>query len=299
MSKKNSYLLGILLTIGIGTILHYFLCCNCDCEKDKTPQPNLVNNETALPQSVFSLQGNGIDYRCNGNFDFLNNDFKSIIPINDSVNLGINNLKKALETSKQRLSVMGYALASEKNTSAFENLGLARANDVKNYFVSRGIPSNSIDIKGEIKDDLLQKENTVYGPVSFTLNDVTETTKVDWNAVKSEINAAPLILYFNSGQASIDLSDSDRKKITELTRYLDNVDGAKLDVVGYTDNVGDRTKNIELGKGRADFAKEYLVTNGVSAEKIISSSKGPDQPIASNTSTEGKAKNRRTEVKIN
>lgn len=300
MSKKNSYLLGILLTIGIGTILHYFFCCNCDCEKDKNPTPNLVNNEITLPKDVFSLKGNDIDYQCNGNFNFLSNDFKTITPINDSINIGIDNLKKVFETSNQRLSITGYALESEKNTSAYENLGLARANDVKNYFVSKGFPSNRIDIRGEMKDDILQEKNKMFGPVSFMLNDESKDIAiVDWNAVKKAINADPLILYFNTGQTSIDLSESDRKKVTEITRYLDNVADSKLDVVGHTDNVGDRNINIKLGKERADFAKEYLVTNGVSVERIISSSKGPDQPIAPNNTADGKAKNRRTEVKIN
>jgi OOP family OmpA-OmpF porin len=57
-------------------------------------------------------------------------------------------------------------------------------------------------------------------------------------------------------------------------------------------------KNTQLGQNRADFAKEYLAKNGISADRIISSSKGPDEPIADNATTEGKAKNRRTVVTI-
>lgn len=303
MSKKSSYLLGIALTIGLGMLLyHYFCCCSDCCKNEKDTTNTVVTNTTnTSPESVFALNGKGIDYHCNGNFNFLNNDFKSITPINDSVNIGIANLKSALEKSGQKLNITGYCLSSEKNTSAFENLGFARANDVKNYFVSKGIPSNLISTNGEIKDDgVTQKDGTVFGPVSYSFADVTPEAKTeDWNALKEKINANPLIMYFNTGQASIDLSAEDRKKVTDIVHYLDHVSDAKLAVTGYTDNVGNAATNVKLGQERADFATKYLVSNGIVVDKINSTSKGPENPIASNATADGRAKNRRTEVKIN
>ncbi len=112
-------------------------------------------------------------------------------------------------------------------------------------------------------------------------------------------NANPLILHFETGQTSIDLSAQDREKVTDIIHYLDNVDSAKLAVTGYTDNVGSAAKNVTIGQERADFAKQYLEKNGIAGAKISSASKGPENPIASNATPEGKAKNRRTEVKIN
>ena len=300
MSKKNSYLLGIALTIGLGTLLYHYLCCNKGCCGDgEMATPNVVASADGLQKPNFALSGKDFDYSCPGNFNFLNGDFKSIMPINDSINTGIGNLKTYFANGGKNLTITGYALASEKNTSAFENLGLARANDVKNYFVSKGIKAENIDIKGVIKDDLTKDEKIVYGPIFYELSEVTkDTPKEDFAALKAKINANPLILYFNTGQTQIDLSAEDRKKVTDLTHYLDNVADAKLDVVGHTDNVGDRTINTKLGLGRADFAKTYLVSNGILGDRIDSSSKGPDQPIADNKTAEGKAKNRRTEVKI-
>jgi OmpA-OmpF porin, OOP family len=298
MSKKSSYLLGILLTIGLGMLLYHHFCCG---EKDKVTTPSEATATNAPMESIFALKGKDLDYHCNGNFNFLNDSFKSIMPVDECVDLGISQLKTVLEKGGQKFNITGYCLSSEKNTSAYENLGLARANDVKNYFVSKGIPSNLITTIGEIKDDgVLQKDGTLYGPVSFMLSEVTAETKTeDWNALKEKINANPLIMYFNTGQASIDLSAEDRKKVTDMVHYLDNVAAAKLDVTGYTDNVGKVVSNVKLGQERADFAKAYLVSNGISAERINSASKGPESPIADNTTAEGRAKNRRTEVKIN
>ncbi len=298
MTKKTSYLLGIAATIGIGTILYYFLCCNC--ATPNKPEVLISKQVSTAIQSDFIIDGNNFFHKNKGSFDFKNSDFNAITPINDSINYGIEKLKSFLIKNEQRISITGYALASEKNTSAFENLGLARANNVKNYFVSEGISADLIDTNGVIKDGLIADATTIYGPIAINVAEVSaETPSIDWAGVKTKLNANPLILYFKTGQTSIDLSVSDRKKITEITRYLDNVDGAKLDVVGHTDNVGDAAKNTKLGLDRAEFAKNYLILNGISADKISSSSQGPNQPIADNDTKQGKSKNRRVEVKIN
>lgn len=69
-------------------------------------------------------------------------------------------------------------------------------------------------------------------------------------------------------------------------------------MVGYTDSQGGRKTNVKLGHERADFAKAYLVQNGIPENRIKSDSKGPKDPIASNDTDEGRAKDRRTEISI-
>ncbi len=304
MSKKTIYLLGILATIIIGSFLYHKLCCStCDseCCKKKTSVMPGANSGTAVLPNLFSLKGNGIDYSSQDNFNFLKNDFKQLLPITDSINLGISSLKTVFDKGGQILKITGFATAAEVNNSAFPNLGFARANDVKNYFVSKGISSSMIEINGEIRDDLNNKNDTLFGPVSFGIFEKSQAAAKteDWDALKAKINANPLILYFKTGQAHIDLSAEDRQKVADMLNYLDHVENAKLDAVGHTDNVGSRDTNIRLGLERADFAKNYLVQNGISTEKINSSSKGPDEPLMDNSTKEGQAKNRRTVVKIN
>lgn len=305
MRKKTIYLLGILATIIIGSYLYHKLCCStCDtgcCKKETSGVPGANSGAAVLP-NLFSLKGNGIDYSSQGNFNFLKNDFKQLLPVADSVNLGIASLKTVFDKGEQVLKITGFAKADEVNDSAFPNLGFARANDVKNYFVSKGISASKIEINGEVRDALNSKNDTLFGPVSFEIMDKVkgETAKTeDWGALKTKINANPLILYFKTGQAQIDLSAEDRQKVADMQSYLDHVEDAKLNAVGHTDNVGSRDTNIRLGKERADFAKNYLAKNGISADKINSSSKGPDEPLTDNSSKEGQAKNRRTVVTIN
>lgn len=300
MSKKTLYLLGILGTILIGTFLYNSMCCQDCCKKPEMDKTNVASAATEVAANNFKIAGTDFNYDCANNFKFLSNDFKNMQPVDECVNVGINNLKTYFDKNpNSKISITGYALNSEKNTSAFPNLGLARANDIKDYFVSKGIASNRFDLKGELRDAWKVDKDTVYGPADFNVfaPEVTDT-KVDWAALKASYNAAPLTLYFNTGQAEINLTPEERQKVADLTKYLDNVAGSQLSTVGHTDSAGKREKNIQLGQGRADFAKAYLAKNGVAADRIEASSKGPDEPIADNNTAEGKAKNRRTVVTI-
>jgi OmpA-OmpF porin, OOP family len=125
-----------------------------------------------------------------------------------------------------------------------------------------------------------------------------EPAKPDYNALKEKINVDPLTFYFNTNQSDITLTDLEKTKIADIITYLENVTDGSVVVTGYTDNSGSREKNIQLGQGRAEFIKSFLVKNGMAENKIAAASKGPDEPVAGNDTPEGKAKNRRTIVLI-
>lgn len=300
MSKQTSYLLGILATIILGSLLFSKFCCDCCKNTSQDENHKSTMTSTTPIGNAFHLTGADFDYSTEKNFNFLNDSFNYTKPLDTSIDLGIAKLKAYLDKNPNgKLLITGYCLATEKNTSAFPNLGFARANDVKNYFVSKGIPSNRFEIKGEVKDTLIFDNKTLLGPVSYVVsNDIVEAKGDDWNALKEKITADPLILYFNTNQTEINLTVEERQKIADLSNYLDHVADAKISCIGHTDNVGDRNVNLQLGQGRADFAKEYLINNGIVSGKIETSSKGPDEPIADNLTPEGKAKNRRTIITL-
>ena len=86
-------------------------------------------------------------------------------------------MKTVFDKGGQFLKITGFATKEETNNSDFENLGMARANEVKDYFISKGILSSRIEIKGEIKDDLSIKKDTLFGPVSFGIMVKSESHK--------------------------------------------------------------------------------------------------------------------------
>lgn len=69
----------------------------------------------------------------------------------------------------------------------------------------------------------------------------------------------------------------------------------KVLINGHTDSTGKRDYNIDLSQRRAESVKNYLVSKGVSAERLTATGYGPDRPVASNDTTEGRAQNRRVE----
>ena len=81
-------------------------------------------------------------------------------------------------------------------------------------------------------------------------------------------------------------------------RLLDNPE-IDAEIVGHTDSTGSVKYNQKLGLRRANAVKNWLVKQGVSPNRIITSSKGELNPIASNKTKAGRAQNRRAVVVIN
>ncbi|MBV4367524.1 OmpA family lipoprotein [Erwinia sp. BNK-24-b] len=71
-----------------------------------------------------------------------------------------------------------------------------------------------------------------------------------------------------------------------------------VNIVGYTDSTGSRQLNMTLSQQRADSVGSSLITQGVAAGRIRTSGMGPANPVASNSTAEGKAQNRRVEITL-
>lgn len=307
MSKKTSYLLGILLTIILGTILYYYLCCGVCCSENKIAKEEQVVEpkvKEATKNAFFITDANG-DFKVKipDNFNFKTSNFSILEPVSENVAGSIEKLKAYLiENPSKTVDITGFYKSDEVNNSAYPNLGLARANSVKNYLVLHGVPSKQIDTRGELNDDIVPDDaSTLFGPLKFGVltTDALNTAAVEALEKACEaVKANPLVLHFKTGQAAINLTAEQRQKIADISHCVDKL-GVKVQIVGHTDNTGDASKNIELGQQRADFAKDYLIRNGILEGNIETSSKGPNEPIADNATEEGRAKNRRTVVTIN
>ena len=69
----------------------------------------------------------------------------------------------------------------------------------------------------------------------------------------------------------------------------------EVEIAGYTDNVGSSYYNKKLSQKRADSVKEWLVIRGIDPKRIVTKGYGLENPIASNSTEEGRSKNRRIE----
>jgi OOP family OmpA-OmpF porin len=120
-------------------------------------------------------------------------------------------------------------------------------------------------------------------------------TEVDKNGCR----IAPLILKgVNFETAKAVLLPSASATLDTVATALLAHPTVKVQISGYTDNVGKPANNLKLSQDRADAVKAYLVSKGVPSDQVVAKGFGEENPIAPNDSDAGKASNRRVELKI-
>ncbi|WP_299987805.1 OmpA family protein [uncultured Pontibacter sp.] len=97
---------------------------------------------------------------------------------------------------------------------------------------------------------------------------------------------------------SAELSANAKKDIDGLVNTLQKYEGTNIIIEGHTDNTGSRELNQGLSERRAQAVANYARTRGVDASRMQAKGYAFDQPIADNTTAEGRAQNRRVEIII-
>jgi outer membrane protein OmpA-like peptidoglycan-associated protein len=97
---------------------------------------------------------------------------------------------------------------------------------------------------------------------------------------------------------SFALKRESKGELDELVSLLQSNAGMRIQIVGYTDNTGNEASNLTLSQNRARAVYEYLVSQGISPERLSYMGMGESNPAASNDSEEGRAQNRRIEFTV-
>lgn len=116
----------------------------------------------------------------------------------------------------------------------------------------------------------------------------------------AEEMAAPGVhkLYFDFNKGVSVISNEDRAYFNSLNEYLTEFADKRVSVVGHSDNKGPEWAKEKYGELRAQFVKGKLIEAGVASEAIDAYGESDRKPAADNSSEEGQAKNRRTEISI-
>lgn len=86
------------------------------------------------------------------------------------------------------------------------------------------------------------------------------------------------------------------KRLDSLSDYIKTYPSCRIRVVGHTDTSGRETANAALSQNRADAVAFYLSSTGIDRDSIITEGRGGSEPIADNSTSEGRQRNRRVEV---
>jgi len=89
-----------------------------------------------------------------------------------------------------------------------------------------------------------------------------------------------------------------RTKLDDLVGKMKAINLEVIIAIGHTDSIGSDAYNQKLSMRRATAVKDYLVSKGIAANRIYTEGKGEKQPVASNNTKDGRAKNRRVDIEV-
>ena len=167
--------------------------------------------------------------------------------------------------------------------------------------VNRGqlkIDGNVVNLRGEVANEV-QKQQIVSDIASnlnpsYIVNNGLRITASDQGALDQTL--ANRVVEFESGRSY--LTPRGKQILDEMAAELQKLKSQKVEIIGHTDDQGLRSSNVSLSQARAEAVKSYFSEKGIDSKLVTTSGAGPDRPVASNATGEGRARNRRIEFRL-
>jgi len=106
-------------------------------------------------------------------------------------------------------------------------------------------------------------------------------------------------VHFETGADELQFKPGEQEIVDEICEAMVEEPSLRIIIAGHTDNSGDPEKNLRyFGKKRAESLKAYMVSKGVPVDQIKCESKGDKEPVADNNTREGRALNRRANIRF-
>ena len=123
-----------------------------------------------------------------------------------------------------------------------------------------------------------------------------EVLDIYLDPIKSGLSAVLNNVFFDYNK--FDVKEKSKTELREVIRFLTDNPEINIEISGHTDNVGGSEYNKKLSLNRANAVGEYLISNGISNQRISIEGYGSTKPIGPNDTEENRAKNRRIEFRI-
>jgi OmpA-OmpF porin, OOP family len=167
--------------------------------------------------------------------------------------------------------------------------------------VSRGqlrISGHTVELSGDVASSAIREqlgtELSTPLPQNFALrNSLGVVPAPEQNLLETTL--ANRTIEFEPGSAN--LLPKGKKILDEMAAAITQLGRKPVRLIGHTDAFGDHAKNLTLSQLRANTVRSYLIAKGINAQLLSTAGMGPDQPVDSNDTAQGRARNRRIEFK--
>ncbi len=187
--------------------------------------------------------------------------------------------------------------------------GASQLNDLAEYINSTGlsnegeaIPQDLKSAEAEVEQAQLEESEDLAGKIEEALQEqnLGDEVQIEFTAQYVQLTLSGALL-FDSG--SVELKIDAMALLDQVGAIVDRYAEGTIQIEGHTDNVpmagAKYSNNVELSSGRAYSVFVYLINNAaLDPRRVIPAGRGEYIPIASNETEEGRAKNRRVEIKI-
>jgi general secretion pathway protein A len=197
-------------------------------------------------------------------------------------------------SDKPRLSMEDIAPQDYQGPSPEELQALEKAK-VKDGETKAVKPAEAAPIETETMD-AQKKESSP--PIVATPAEVEDEPKKELSEQQEEapVLERKIVIYFKRN--SNELPDESYQTLNRIAGFMMHSTFARISIKGYTDSTGDYSYNVSVSRFRANTIKTYLVGKGVDPANIKADGLGPENPIATNNTAEGRRKNRRVEIEL-
>lgn len=114
--------------------------------------------------------------------------------------------------------------------------------------------------------------------------------------VQKQLNEYARTILFDTGKSS--LKTESVSVFVDIIKILNEYPNAKFTVEGHTDSVGSASLNQKLSEARANSVRDFLIKEGIGADRLTAIGYGEDKPIATNNTRAGRTQNRRVEINL-
>jgi outer membrane protein OmpA-like peptidoglycan-associated protein len=173
------------------------------------------------------------------------------------------------------------------------SLSNARAHSVVEYLKAKGVSSDQLVLKANGDSNPIDTNTTMTGAAK---NRRVELLVINKPVFENAASMEPQRIHFAFGETS--LNDGCYQELNRLVELTRKNPSAHLEIAGHADGTGPADYNEMLSNARAEVVADYLRTHGVDANHLTVKSYGAKNPIDSNSTPDGKARNRRVEISL-